>query len=69
MTEIDLTSMTAEELEDMHQRVSNERANRQCPEFLPGHPGCDRGRAPHEDHGYDHWSPNGRKIRVTWRHV
>lgn len=67
---MDLGSMTDAELEALGDQVSDERVSRRCPEFLPGHQSCDRGRTPHDEHGYTAWRHNGRgKIRITWKEV
>ena len=68
MPVMDLSSMTEEELEALRSQVSEEQSKRRCPEFLSGHRSCDRGRDPHDEHGYTMWHHDGRrKIRVTWK--
>lgn len=66
----DPVSMTDEELGALGNLIREEQLARECPEFLPGHRACDRGRDPHDEHGYTMWRPDGRgKMRITWKDV
>jgi hypothetical protein len=67
---MDLSDMTEEDLEALQRKVSDEQSNRRCPEFLPGHQSCDKGRSPHDEHGYTMWHPmRPGRIRITWKPV
>lgn len=66
MTNEDLKASTDAELETLESRIREELYSRKCPEFMPGHQSCDMGQKPHVDHGYSHYNPAGRKVRVTW---
>lgn len=67
---MDLSGMTEEELETLRREVSEEQLSRQCPEFLSGHQSCDKGRHPHDEHGYTTWRRDGQgQIRITWKAV
>jgi hypothetical protein len=67
MSELDLTALWDSELDDLARRVGEERWNRKCPEFLSGSPGCDKGKATHDVHGFDAHDNAGHPIRVTWK--
>lgn len=58
------------ELDDLSKRVLDEQLSRRCQEFLSGHQSCDKGREPHDEHGYTVWRHDGRgRVRVTWKNI
>lgn len=65
----DLSQMTEAELETLREQVSREQISRQCGQFLSGQRACDRGREPHNEHGYTMYDQHGEQVRVTWSRV